>query len=266
MTSDSPDITPWGEKYEESEPIPGFAFVHTGRHGGLYLTPDQCKDIPDVIRPHSSDEEGIWWEEDSAWSLPVVYLLSQRPSLSDEEKDFLEQANNTARNWFPDEWEQITGREIKPGESYQREEGREIALIHADDLLAGAIWRPSPENSWVPVGMAGVAAYAGKAFLDSNMDPARAYAARYFLIPEVYIMWRTLPFEIGAMPYQEVTGREGVPPTHTRETEAEPLKSRTEEPKPETLEQNRAQAKEAEAERLKALSRAKRERDWDRDR
>jgi hypothetical protein len=140
-----PEITPWGEKYEESEPIPGFTFVHTGRHGGLYLTPDQRKDIPDVIRPHSSDEAGIWWEEDSAWSLPVVCLLSQRPSLSDEEKDFLEQAHEVARGWFPDEWEQITGREIKAGESYQREEGREIALIHADDLLAGAIWRPSPK-------------------------------------------------------------------------------------------------------------------------
>lgn len=91
-----PEMTPWGEKYEESEPIPGFTFVHTGRHGGLYLTPDQRKDIPDVIKPHSAHEDGTWWEEDNAWSLPVVYLLSQRSSLSDEEKDFLEQAHEMA--------------------------------------------------------------------------------------------------------------------------------------------------------------------------
>jgi hypothetical protein len=220
-----PEMTPWGEKYEESERIPGFTFVHTGRHGGLYLTPDQRKEIPNVIKPHSAYEEGTWWEEDSAWSLPVVYLLSQRSSLSDEEKDFLEHAHDTARGSFPDEWEHITGREIKPGDSHKRDEGREIALIHTDDLLAGAIWRSCPENPWVPEGTVGVSAYPGKAFLDSNMDPARAHAARYFLIPEAEVKWRTPPFEIHTERYQEVTGREGTPPTQTKEVEAEPLRS-----------------------------------------
>jgi hypothetical protein len=207
----APLETPWGEKYEDWDAIPGFTFVSTSRHGGLYLTPDQRKEIPDIIKPHSSDQDGAWWEEDSAWSLPVVYLLSQRPSLSDAEENFLEEANDAARGSFPDEWEQITGREIKAGESYRRDEGREIAEIHTDDLLAGTIWRSSPENSWVPEGKVGVAAYPGKAFLDSNMDPARAHEARYFLIPEAEVMWRTPPFEINVARYQEVTGREGVP-------------------------------------------------------
>src|ERR1039458_3269355 len=128
-----PEITPWGPKQEEWQDMAGFWWVSTPRHGGIYLTPEQRKDIPDLIKPHGSDAEGIWWEEDCAWSLSIVSLLSQRPrgSLSEEEEYVLEQANDTARDSFPDEWEQITGREIKQGESYKREEGREIVAIHS---------------------------------------------------------------------------------------------------------------------------------------
>jgi hypothetical protein len=223
-----PERTPWGPKQEEWEDMAGFWWVSTPGHGGIYLKAEQRKDIPDLIKPHSSDAEGVWWEEDSAWSLPIVYLLSQRPhgSLSDEEEHVLEQAHDTARDSFPDEWEQIIGREIKPGESHNREEGREIALIHTDDLLAGAIWRSSSENAWVPEGMVGVAAYPGKAFLDSDMDPARAHTARYFLIPEAEVKWRTLPFEFNVARHKEVTGRQGLP-TQPREGEVERLKSQS---------------------------------------
>jgi hypothetical protein len=214
-----PEMTPWGPKQEEWQDMAGFWWVSTPRHGGIYLTPEQRQDIPDLIKPHSSDTDGIWWEEDSAWSLPIVCLLSQRPlgSLSEEEEYVLEQAHDTARDSFPDEWEQITGREIQQGESYEREEGREIAAIHSDELLGGTIWRSSAENSWVPEGMVGVAAYPGEAFLKSNMDPARTHAARYFLIPEAEVKWRTPPFEFNPARHQEVTGREGTPPTQAKE-------------------------------------------------
>jgi len=275
-----PEMTPWGPKQEEWEDMAGFWWVSTPRHGGIYLTPEQRKDIPDLIKPHSSDAEGIWWEEDSAWSLPIVCLLSQRPrgSLSEEEEHVREQAHDTARDSFPDEWEQITGREIKPGESHDREEGREIALIHTGDLLAGAILRSSPENAWVPEGMVGVAAYPGEAFLESNMDPARTHAARYFLIPEGEVKWRTPPFEFNPARHQEVTGREGTPPTRAKEAESigpsvaattriapyisesgtidlmisvtEPVKSRTDEAKAQTSEPKPVQVKDTDAERL----------------
>ena len=222
-----PEITPWGPKQEEWQDMAGFWWVSTPGHGGVYLTPEQRKDIPDLVKPHSSDAEGIWWEEDGAWSLAIVCLLSQRPhgSLSEEEEHVLEQAHDTARGNFPDEWERITGREIKPGESYNREEGREIAAIHSDELLAGTIWRSSSENAWVPEGKVGVAAYPGKAFLDSDMDPARAHAARYFLIPEAEVKWRTPPFEFDPTRHEEVTGREGTPPAQAKEVEAERVKS-----------------------------------------
>ena len=54
---------------------------------------------------------------------------------------------------------------------------------------------------------------------------SEADAARYFLIPEV--KYRTLPFEIDAERYREVTGREGTPPTQTKEAEAERVKFRS---------------------------------------
>ncbi len=228
-----PEITPWGPKQEEWEDMAGFWWVSTPGHGGIYLTPVQRKDIPDLIKPHSSDAEGIWWEEDSAWSLAIVSLLSQRGSLSEEEEYVLGQAHDTARDNFPDEWEQITGREVEPGESYSREDSRDTALVHPDDLLAGTIWRSTPENAWVPEGMVGVAAYPGKAFLDSNMDPARAHAARYFLIPEGEVKWRTLPFEFDVARHEEVTGREGTPPAQPKEAEAVRLKPQSQGNEPE---------------------------------
>jgi hypothetical protein len=53
------------------------------------------------------------------------------------------------------------------------------------------------------------------------MDPARAHAVRYFLIPEAEVKWRTLPFEFIAKRYQEVTSRDGAPPAQAKEAEAE---------------------------------------------
>ena len=141
-----PEITPWGPKQEEWEDMAGFWWVSTPRRGGIYLTPEQRKDIPDLIKPHSSDADEIWWEEDCACSLPIVCLLLQRGSLSEEEEYVLEQAHDRARDSFPDEWEQMTGREIKPGQSYKREEGPEIAAIHSDELLAGT---KTPEDCQV---------------------------------------------------------------------------------------------------------------------
>jgi hypothetical protein len=37
----------------------GFWWMTASRHGGLYLTRDQRKDIPDVIKPHSSGGDPI---------------------------------------------------------------------------------------------------------------------------------------------------------------------------------------------------------------
>ena len=205
-----PDGTPWGHKDFEDEPIPGFTMVHTSRHGGLYLTAKQQETIPDALKPPSAGGEGIWWEEDCAWSLPVVFLLSKRPqsSLSHQEKSLLDDAHKIARDYYPDLWESLTGRKIRPGESEERDR-EDYLLQRADNLIVGTAW--GSWASWVPKGMVGVAAWPGKLFLGPGRDQARAQPARFFLVPEKE--YRAGSFVVDPKRHQEVTGKEGVPPS-----------------------------------------------------
>lgn len=117
--------TPWGtERDEPDKCFGGFWWVHTSRHGGLYLTPEQQEAIPESLKAHSKNGTGVWWEENTAWSLPVICLLSKRPeaSLTEEEQETLDRAHNTAQDEYPDEWEHLTGRKIEPGQSQARDE------------------------------------------------------------------------------------------------------------------------------------------------
>jgi hypothetical protein len=187
-----PDETPWGRKQEEWEDVAGFSWVSTPGHGGIYLRDEQRQAIPESLKPYSADGEGIWWEEDWAWSLPVVCLFSKRPegTLSDEEEYLLEDAHPVARDHYPDVWENLTGRKIEPGESRRRDEDNELIQLR-DNLLVRTVWGPSRFNPWIPEGMVCVSAYPGKAFLGEGdfpgvrRDPLQAGdEARYFLMPK----------------------------------------------------------------------------------
>ena len=103
----APRQTPWGEKQTEYELTPGFTMVHTASHGGIWLTEQQRQMVPDHLNQHSVGGEGIWWEEDSAWSLPVLHFLSRKEKLQANEDFVLESAGETAREWYPDAYRQI---------------------------------------------------------------------------------------------------------------------------------------------------------------
>lgn len=101
-TSDvAPKNTPWGEKQFESEIIPGFVQVETSRHGGIWLNEQQAAQIPARLKTYSRDGNGVWWEEDCAWSLPMLYFLSRKPVVIDDEIFVLIRAIDTAREWYP---------------------------------------------------------------------------------------------------------------------------------------------------------------------
>jgi hypothetical protein len=122
-----PEITPWGDRDEPDKLFGGFWWVTASIHGGLYLTAEQRKAIPDELKSHSRDGEGIWWEENSAWSLPVMCLLSGRleSSLTEEEQEKLYFADQTCRDNYPGEWEKLTGRRLMPGESQALDQASE---------------------------------------------------------------------------------------------------------------------------------------------
>jgi hypothetical protein len=199
-----PETTPWGDRTEPDMLVGGFWWVVTASvDGGLYLTAEQRRAVPNAVKVHSQDGDGIWWEDKSAWSLPVICILSGRAaeSLSEAEREMLEQAHKTAMLEHVEEWENLTGC------NFDKE---------TEVLLAG---HEETEFS--------------RDVTDGEPQPET-------LEPK---------------------------PTQAKEAEAERLKEVTDrEPKPETSERKPAQAKEAEADPLKTRSRAKRDRDWDRDR
>ncbi len=108
-----------GEKQFEGEILPGITKVETSGHGGVWLDEKQRAKIPEYLKEHSAGREGIWWEEDSAWSLPILHFGLTR-QFGIDERD-AESAKDTARDWYPDLYEKMTGEKILPGQSFKRE-------------------------------------------------------------------------------------------------------------------------------------------------
>jgi hypothetical protein len=107
LTNVAPKNTPWGEVIFESEIIPGFIKVETSGHGGVWLNEEQTAQIPAFLRKYSFGGKGIWWEEDCAWSLPMLYFLSRKSELVDDEDFVLDMAIETAREWYPSAYKTI---------------------------------------------------------------------------------------------------------------------------------------------------------------
>jgi hypothetical protein len=255
----TPDETPWGPKQHEAEILAGIVRVSTATHGGVYIGPDLRREIPDQLKIYSNGGDGAWWEEDEAQHLPL-FCLSYRNIIEDEDlrEYFLFSSESHVRDDFPDEWELITGRKLKPGESLQRDEETLFTETSETLIVAAIEGHPQhpqghyhhPQNAWVPENMIGVAAYPGKAFHATNDDPAPTEKARYFLVP--ITEFRRWHFVIDPARHQEVTGQPGVPP-------AEPTPA-TDITKTSTIDQIINRARER-VEKPKTRERASRKRD-----
>lgn len=103
-----PELTPWGKRHSEFEIFSGFVSVETPRHGGVWLSEQQRAQIPVYLKRLSVGKEGIWWEEDCAWSIPILYFLTRKPKLFDDEEALLyERAIETASEWYPSAYKKI---------------------------------------------------------------------------------------------------------------------------------------------------------------
>ena len=90
--------SPWGTIQEAKEVIPGLWVVYTGGHGGIKLDRKLNAAVPAEVR-----RRGGWYEEDCEWSLAV---LSLRHLLN---AGWVDQAEKTAKQWYPDEYTVLTG-------------------------------------------------------------------------------------------------------------------------------------------------------------
>ena len=124
--------SPWGTIDHVSHWDVGITNVGTSGHGGVKLSPGRNRAVHEAWR-----RPGGWYEEDCEWAIVAVTF----PECYSPEHAAL--GKQMARDWFPDEYETVTGEQIKPGESYIRDKD-EFATEHATDLVTTAALVAAP--------------------------------------------------------------------------------------------------------------------------
>lgn len=114
--------TPWGTADGVTHVAPGIDSVFTPGHGGVKLSRERNKEVDPIWRSKSG-----WYEEDCEWAIAAI---THREAYSKEHQRL---AHQSARRWFPDEYEKVVGKDparygvtdykpIAPGESNVRDE------------------------------------------------------------------------------------------------------------------------------------------------
>ncbi|CAK7262224.1 MULTISPECIES: DUF7007 domain-containing protein [unclassified Shinella] len=120
--------TPWGPSQLATIYAEGIVAHMTAGHGGFRLSAERNKRIVRSLRIASG-----WYEEDDAWAIVALTF----PNLFTTYERQL--ADRTIRDKWPDEWEAISGRPLKPGESSGKDR-RAFERCHAGDwIVASAI-------------------------------------------------------------------------------------------------------------------------------
>jgi hypothetical protein len=150
--------------------IEGITFQDTSSHGYFHLSPERLAQVPAaLLTPSTFYDGGHVFEEDCEWARFAVAFPEELP-------DHQEAAELILRNSHPDIWEAWTGKQLKPGESSERD--RAVALAeHAEDLVVITAWGSWHED--VPVGLVGVCAVPGR---EVDGLRSRSPEAKYFLV------------------------------------------------------------------------------------
>jgi len=151
--------SPWGKVEGRKEVAPGITQVWTARHGGFKLSRRLQSRMPAPFR-----RKGGWYEEDGEVNLVILAFPDIFPA------DWLGDARTSVKNWFPDDYEAVTGEVIPPGESLVKDQRRFLAE-HADDFLVATAW-----GDWHPSVPAGQVGVLGRRPADG--------VERYFLVPD----------------------------------------------------------------------------------
>lgn len=116
--------TPWGQSQGAVRYCEGVVFHSTSGHGGFHLSAERNAKVHPLLR-----DGGGWYEEDAAWAAVATAWPDLFTGLEQR------QAEETLRHSWPDAWEAIHGRALRPGESRTRE-AEAFARDHAQDWVA----------------------------------------------------------------------------------------------------------------------------------
>lgn len=90
--------SPWGPIQIVEELAPGVWSVATAGHGGLKLSPERVKRLPDICRA-TGYSGGGWFEEDCDWAIPALQFADVRQAMSISHAD----AERIVTAWQSDE-------------------------------------------------------------------------------------------------------------------------------------------------------------------
>ena len=160
--TDCPHTSPWGPIQHCREYGPGVWSVSTAGHGGFMLSPARNA----AVHPSIRDDRGHY-EEDCAWAV-VAFTF---PDLFTEEHQGFAKASMI--NWYPDQFEAITGDQILSGCSSKRNQ-QEFDRANAGRWISGSAF--GSWASFVQPGEVGVCA--------SRTLPGGKVESAWFIIPE----------------------------------------------------------------------------------
>lgn len=161
--------TPWGASQTSEKLGDGVVQVTTASHGGIHLNPARNAKVHPAWR-----DKGGWYEEDCERSIVAITF----PDLFTSGQ--VAAAHRTAKNWRPDEYEQVLGVTLQAEESYERRE-QIFRAETVDKLVATAAWGYRNNRAGrvdVPEGMVGVVARRG------GHGGGPGAEERWFLVPE----------------------------------------------------------------------------------
>ena len=136
--------TPWGQSDYSRKIACGIISYSTPRHGGIHVSPDRLKTMPDYLRNDSG-----WYEEDCEWCKVAIAF----PEYFQKE---IESAKETLKHWLPDEYERHFNVKLQPGESHTRDE-QLFNIANVNNYIVTCAWGDWKED--IPKGMVGVAAH-----------------------------------------------------------------------------------------------------------
>ena len=115
--------TPWGPSQGAVRYGEGVVFHSTSGHGGFHLSAKRNANVHPLLRG-----AGGWYEEDAAWAAVATAWPDLFTGLEQR------QAEETLRHSWPDAWESIHGRALRPGESRARD-AEAFARHHAENWV-----------------------------------------------------------------------------------------------------------------------------------
>lgn len=174
--------TPWGTADYAGEIVAGMGTVGTPSHGGIKLSRERNRRVPEYMR-----QKGGWYEEDCDWCIPFVVFEQEILAAGDAcaaRAITTGQHKETLKAWHPEAYETFYGVTLQAGESFKRDEEL-FAAKHAHDYVVVSAY--GDWHKQVPSGMVGVLATLG-----GTRVPGSFAQGRWFLVPAAEYEERSL--------------------------------------------------------------------------